>query len=468
LGGATSNVGGSSNLRRPVTKRKKQTWEEEKKKAYERCQVKLGKYQAESIVTTWKALDKKNQKDLRIGDGMIKSLLSSGCSFLEVRVLLDVGGYRVTRMAHQETTTRAPMIPSHAFTQETIDVLREAREEWLLEEGFPCPHLLQRLYFVEENTTWKSVHNKYTEVYLNKNRSPSTKIMTYSTFLQYRKFLYPNVRLSRTKEDECDSCMKLNLVISFGETDEERENAKRELDKHRSAARTQRRAVSEFTKKFIKDKVPLPDSEEVYFDLPEFLDTSPEEIDLPTLPTDNLVFLAEDYGQGIAMPSYGFRRPGSDYFNSNLMMHLYVQSDITLSKQYVTLYDERCMGKGKDALCSLRLAWHHRERKRWLEEKGHPPSVFVGLYDNCSAQNKSNPTMKLACYLSLSFYEKVLLLYFIPGHTHMVCDRVVGWCKRSIKGKDIFNPTALVDNIGQVKGVKCTYIFFQALLEWFF
>jgi hypothetical protein len=60
--------------------------------------------------------------------------------------------------------------------------------------------------------------------------------------------------------------------------------------------------------------------------------------------------LAEDYGQGIAMPHYGITRPKSDYFNSNLNVNLYVQADISRNENRVTLYDERTMGKDKDAL----------------------------------------------------------------------------------------------------------------------
>lgn len=70
------------------------------------------------------------------------------------------------------------------------------------------------------------------------------------------------------------------------------------------------------------------------------------------------LILAEDYKQGIVMPHFGILRPQSDYFNSNLMVHLYVQADISRGENVVSLYDEQTMGKDKDALCSLCLKYH--------------------------------------------------------------------------------------------------------------
>ena len=64
---------------------------------------------------------------------------------------------------------------------------------------------------------------------------------------------------------------------------------------------------------------------------------------------------AEDYGGGIALPHYGYRRPSADYFNSNLMTYNFVIADISSGENNVFFYDERGQGKGADALCSLRI-----------------------------------------------------------------------------------------------------------------
>ena len=68
-----------------------------------------------------------------------------------------------------------------------------------------------------------------------------------------------------------------------------------------------------------------------------------------------LLLVAEDYGQGIALPWFGFRRPGSDYFQSNLMLNMFVVADISKGENNVILYDERLMGKMHCALCAWRF-----------------------------------------------------------------------------------------------------------------
>ena len=75
------------------------------------------------------------------------------------------------------------------------------------------------------------------------------------------------------------------------------------------------------------------------------------------------------------------------------------------------------------------------------------------LLDNCVGQNKSQVVMKFYCMLSILFYETVALMYFIPGHTHMLPDRVVAYCKRAIKGLNLFTLGQIVERCNLVKGV---------------
>jgi len=168
--------------------------------------------------------------------------------------------------------------------------------------------------------------------------------------------------------------------------------------------------------------------------------------------------VAEDYGQGIALPHYGFRRPGSDYFNSNLMMHLYVMADITRGEHNVVIYDERLMGKDRDALCSLRMAQHIAERNRCLENDIVPPKYSIRIRDNCVGQNKSNAVLKLECFLSMSFYERVLVIYLIPGHSHMLPDRVVSWVKKTLNIRNVYSPEEIIDCMETVRGVAPTFL----------
>ena len=187
-------------------------------------------------------------------------------------------------------------------------------------------------------------------------------------------------------------------------------------------------------------------------EVPENSDDALEEL------KETLVLLqAEDYGGGIALPHYGFKRPSADYFNSNLMTYNFVIADVTTGENNVFVYDERHQGKGGDALCSLRLRYHLR-KWHFLSSKGQAPKVCMILLDNCVGQNKSQVVMKFMCLLSILFYETVALMFFLPGHTHMVADRVVANCKKSIKNLNLYSLGQIADEFNGVRGIKAEWL----------
>ena len=66
--------------------------------------------------------------------------------------------------------------------------------------------------------------------------------------------------------------------------------------------------------------------------------------------------------------------------------------------------------------------------------------------------------MKFACLLSLFFYETVALMYFLPGHTHMLPDRVVAHCKNAIKGFNLYSIAQIAEKCNGVKGIKAEWL----------
>ena len=176
-------------------------------------------------------------------------------------------------------------------------------------------------------------------------------------------------------------------------------------------------------------------------------------------PTDitSIQLQAEDYGGSIALPHYGFKKPSADYFNSNLMSYNFVMADITNGKNHVFFYDERHQGKGADALCSLRMRYHLNKTcvNRAL---GVKKSLSMSLLDNCVGQNKSQIVMKFFCMLSLLFYDTVALLFFLPGHSHMIADRVVAYCKYAIKGLNLYTLSQIVDESNRIRNVNAEWL----------
>ena len=162
---------------------------------------------------------------------------------------------------------------------------------------------------------------------------------------------------------------------------------------------------------------------------------------------------AEDYGGSIALPHYGFQRPSADYFNSNLMCYNYIVADVLAGKNHVYYYDERHQGKGADALCSLRIRYHLKKVREFYD-KGITPVLSMSLLDNCVGQNKSQVVMKFFCMLSFLFYDTVALFYFLPGHSHMIPDRIVAHCKLAIKGVNLYSLEQIADRCNRIKNLQ--------------
>ena len=51
-----------------------------------------------------------------------------------------------------------------------------------------------------------------------------------------------------------------------------------------------------------------------------------------------------------------------------------------------------------------------------------------------------------------------MVIFFIPGHSHMIPDRAVAWLKAGIKGKNIYNPNDLDNEINRVKNINAKFI----------
>mmetsp|Transcript_11603 Transcript_11603/g.25837 ORF Transcript_11603/g.25837 Transcript_11603/m.25837 type:complete len:367 (-) Transcript_11603:86-1186(-) len=165
---------------------------------------------------------------------------------------------------------------------------------------------------------------------------------------------------------------------------------------------------------------------------------------------------AEDFGGGLALPHFGYGRPSSDYYNSNLIIQNFVIANVNDNANYVWLYDERGQGKGADCLCSLRMRYHLQQWERYAEEER--PKISLSILDNCVGQNKSNTVMKFNALLSILFYVKVALLFLVPGHSHMLPDRVVAWMKGSIRGKNLYHPQDIAAAANGIKTVHAEFL----------
>lgn len=122
---------------------------------------------------TWKALKTGNYgEDQEKSNGIIISLLNLNLSQIEIRQTLNCSSSRVDRMRDRikagiQFVVPIRAAPSHKFSPKTTQFLFELMESCTprLEQGFPCPHLRMKHYFIQvpgENLiTWTSLHKEY-------------------------------------------------------------------------------------------------------------------------------------------------------------------------------------------------------------------------------------------------------------------------------------------------------------------
>ena len=173
-----------------------------------------------------------------------------------------------------------------------------------------------------------------------------------------------------------------------------------------------------------------------------------------------LHLIIQDYAGGTALPWYGHIRPGSDYYLSNLIIQNFITADLSQNTNHCYLYDERAQDKGADALCSLRLLYHMEDTAEYLKKYGKDCSdrILFLIMDNCVVQNKSKIFFRFFALLSILCYKKIIILFLIPGHSHQFADKIVSWCRRVMKGKNIWTGPMMRDKLDDVKNVHAKFI----------
>lgn len=285
--------------------------------------------------------------------------------------------------------------------------------------------------------------------------------------MKYIKKLYPDFALKRAKEDECDTCMRLHMIIGDPRaSEEEKEEARNGLKKHNEDSTTMRVAMQEAIKEYGK-KIISPDADNGVMDLfTDAISRLPESSNDPM--TNEIVSIGgpdcggspvvrmqcEDYGGNFCLPWYGAKRPGVDYYLSNLSIYMFVISNLTMGRNFVYFYDERAMGENGDALCSLRFIYHMRLyiEARTSKNMTKSPGTLYLVMDNCVGQNKSQVVLMFMSFLSMTFYKRVVCHYLVSGHSHMCPDRVVSHAKRSRGVNDIYDPMDFVEKMNKVCG----------------
>ena len=246
--------------------------------------------------------------------------------------------------------------------------------------------------------------------------------------MKYMRSYHINVALVRAKEDCCDTCLRLAIAAqdpNLGDAEKELIAESQRL--HASDARTQRLALKEAIKLWGKSVSPSANlgEQDTFCEAVNSLpDSIEDEFSKMSLEDDThslrVRLQCEDYGGNLSLPHYGRNRPGRDYYLSNLSIMNFIISDLTTGRNKVLLYDERAMGKGCDALCSLRWLYHFRiyVRNRDEGKLSESPDTLYLIMDNCVGQNKSQVNVMELRILLGQFFNSYSIIHVDGFHVH--------------------------------------------------
>jgi hypothetical protein len=65
--------------------------------------------------------------------------------------------------------------------------------------------------------------------------------------------------------------------------------------------------------------------------------------------------------------------------------------------------------------------------------------------------------MMFSAFLSITLFKRVLLVFYKTGHSHMMADRVVAWCRNNTRGINLYDAESMMDNWNSVKSVEAEF-----------
>lgn len=142
-------------------------------------------------------------------DALLSLIIRSGMSQKGMRVLCRIGTGRYSRL-RDGRPVQCCTLPRNGkeITTEELQFFELDVNTWILEEGFPCAHRHIK-YYVSNGSTWKKLWLEY----FKRCTVNNTRGMAYKTWMQYRQKVFPTISLNRVKEDQCDHCIKLQVLL---------------------------------------------------------------------------------------------------------------------------------------------------------------------------------------------------------------------------------------------------------------
>jgi hypothetical protein len=322
-----------------------------------------------------------------------------------------------------------------------------------------------RMYCYKQGWFAETTHSgNYKKKWVGKG--PEKKnIVSYTTFYNYWKVVFPHIKISNRREDVCNWCFifmqrkKYDYCQSCDDDDLSAVSGDsyHSDNSHGCGGGTVRQydddllgtevsldddclvdpiAETEITEELIHEAVRHVRSAKVqraYMKKKEAAALEDRKNNVPLYDSEHAIVF--DYMQNLELPHLGFEQPGVTYYLKKWVMNCFgvvnlahVFTDVehlgrigAFMRAYV--YEEWEGGKGGDNMASLMLQSLRDEGLMKEDDNGDPVKMgkLTAFCDNCTGQNKNNTVIRMAAYLVESgYFAEVSIVFLIVG-THEEC-----------------------------------------------
>ena len=154
------------------------------------------------IFNEWNGVDKQR------ASGMLYSITQLGANRRLLAQLFNIGSGRYSNILQgvRPQQSRANTLAITQLQKDELNIVRDAIP--IDDESYACSHRQYTFYVGDDEIT--SVQKLFEKYYLQ-NPAIKGKKMALDTFRKYWSLLHSDIRLKKLREDECDTCMELNL-----------------------------------------------------------------------------------------------------------------------------------------------------------------------------------------------------------------------------------------------------------------
>ena len=221
------------------------------------------------------------------------------------------------------------------------------------------------------------------------------RVLPYNRFRESVHHFFPTLKLEKTKTDMCNECFRIKIKLSDPDiSEEEKLGLKKKLSVHLGESNIQRRAMNAYRQELspsdpVPHRPPCSVEEINYKVLLEAMNLHKSnpglDCDLDDLET---IYMDDDQMESDAMDIGGISS--------------------------ILLYHERSGGKDVNRVCSVRWEALMIKYKKHALNATIPADHHVGIYDNCTGQNKSNVVFKFKLFqILLGFFKTKSKLFLM-------------------------------------------------------